>query len=85
MIKSNLKEIMEKLDVTYKELEEKTGISSQTITRARGDMISECRLSTLEIIAKALKVNTKDLYEEEKRKIEITGFILPVNPMFSGN
>ena len=66
MIKSNLKEIMERLDVTYKELEEKTGISSQTITRARGDMISECRLSTLETIAKALEVSTKDLYEEEK-------------------
>lgn len=52
MIKSNLKEIMERLDVTYKQLEEKTGVSSQTITRARGEMISECRLSTLETIAK---------------------------------
>ena len=56
MIKSNLKEIMERLDVTYKQLEEKTGVSSQTITRARGEMISECRLSTLETIAKALGV-----------------------------
>lgn len=68
MIKSNLKEIMERLDVTYKQLEEKTGISSQTITRARGDMISECRLSTLETIAKALGVSTKDLYEEKNEK-----------------
>ena len=65
MIKSNLKEIMERLDVTYKQLEEITGVSSQTITRARGDMISECRLSTLEVIAKALGVATKDLYDEE--------------------
>lgn len=65
MLKSNLKEIMERLNVTYKQLEEKTGISSQTITRARGDMISECRLSTLETIAKALGVSTKDLYDEE--------------------
>lgn len=68
MIKSNLKEIMERLDVTYKQLEEKTGISSQTITRARGDMISECRLSTLETIAKALGVSTKNLYEEKNEK-----------------
>ncbi|WP_288956761.1 helix-turn-helix transcriptional regulator [uncultured Desulfovibrio sp.] len=65
MIKSNLKEIMERLDVTYKQLEEKTGVSSQTITRARGEMISECRLSTLETIAKALGVSTKDLYDEK--------------------
>ena len=62
MIKSNLKEIMERLDVTYKHLEETTGISSQTITRARGEMISECRLSTLETIAKALGVMGKDFY-----------------------
>lgn len=68
MIKSNLKKIMEQLDITYKQLEEKTGISSQTITRARGDMISECRLSTLETIAKALGVTTKDLYDEENEK-----------------
>ena len=65
MIKSNLKEIMERLDVTYKQLEEKTGVSSQTITRARGEMISECRLSTLETIDKALGVSTKDLYDEK--------------------
>ena len=65
MIKSNLKEIMERLDVTYKQLEEKTGVSSQTITRASGEMISECRLSTLETIAKALGVSTKDLYDEK--------------------
>lgn len=69
MIRSNLKEIMERLDITYKQLEEKTGISSQTITRARGEMISECRLSTLETIAKALGVTTKDLYDEENEKI----------------
>ena len=56
---------MERLDVTYKQLEEKTGVSSQTITRARGEMISECRLSTLETIAKALGVSTKDLYDEK--------------------
>ena len=64
MIKSNLKKLMEQLGITYKQLEEMTGLSSQTITRARSDLISECRLSTLEAIAKALGVKTKDLYEE---------------------
>jgi DNA-binding Xre family transcriptional regulator len=68
MIKSNLKEIMVRLGVTYKQLEEKTGLSSQTITRARGDLISECRLSTLAVIAKALEINTKDLYEDNSQK-----------------
>lgn len=65
MIRSNVKNLMEKYGVPYAELEKKTGLSSQTITRARGDMISECRLSTLETIAKALGVTTKDLYDEE--------------------
>lgn len=68
MIKSNLKEIMERLDVTYKQLEEKTGLSSQTITRARGGMINECRLSTLATMARALGVTTKDLYDEDDQK-----------------
>ncbi len=65
-IKSNLKEIMDRLDVTYEQLEGETGLSSQTITRARGDMIRECRLSTLARIARALKVSTKDLYDEKR-------------------
>ena len=43
MLKSNFKEIVERFDMTYKEREERTGISSQTITRARGDMSSERR------------------------------------------
>ncbi len=66
-LKSNLKEIMQRLDVTYTQLEEKTGLSSQTITRARGDRISACRLSTLAAIAEVLNVSTKDLYDEENK------------------
>lgn len=65
MIKSNVKKLMDTLGVTYAQLEQKTGLSSQTITRARGHLISECRLSTLLSIAKALQVSTKDLYDEE--------------------
>ncbi len=64
MIKSNVKELMEAKGVTYVMLEEKTKLSSQTITRARGDMIRECRLSTLELIAKALDVKIRDLFSE---------------------
>lgn len=64
MVKSNVKEIMENKGITYIALEEKTRLSSQTITRARGDMIRECRLSTLELIAKALGVKIKDLFFE---------------------
>lgn len=64
MIKSNLKKIMEQAGVTYSMLEEATGLSSRTITRARGDKIIDCRLSTLHILARALGVSTKELYVE---------------------
>lgn len=65
MIKSNLKEIMNKLNVTYAQLEQMTGLSSHTVTRARNDSISSCTLLTLELIANALNVQIKDLFEEE--------------------
>lgn len=68
MIKSQIKEIMEEKEVTYVMLEKMTGFSSQTITRARGEMIRECRLSTLEAIAKALDVKICDLFEELPEK-----------------
>jgi DNA-binding Xre family transcriptional regulator len=55
---------MEKRKVTYAALEKMTGLSSQTITRARGELIRECRLSTLESIAKALGVSISELFEE---------------------
>lgn len=66
MIKSNVKELLDKLGITYTQLEQKTGLSSQTITRARSNLISECRLSTLEVIAEALNVSVKDLFDYEK-------------------
>lgn len=64
MIKSNIKKLMEEKGITYAAIEKATGFSSQTITRARGEMIRECRLSTLEAIAKALGVRICDLFEE---------------------
>lgn len=69
MLKSNIKKIMITKGVTYKELEEKTGLSSQTITRARSHLISECRLSTLWSIARALDVNVKDLFSDDTKNI----------------
>ena len=64
MIKSRIKELMEEKGMTYVMLEDLTKLSSQTITRARGDFIIECRLSTLETIAKALEVKISDLFTE---------------------
>lgn len=69
MLKSNIKMIMITKKVTYKELEEKTGLSSQTITRARSHLILDCRLSTLWSIAQALDVNVKDLFSDETKKL----------------
>ena len=64
MIESNVKNIMENMDITYAELESVTGLSSQTITRARSRRIREMNLETLETIAHALGVTVKDLFDE---------------------
>ena len=39
-------------------------LAPQAVQRARGPLIRECRLSTLEAIAGALGVKVKDLFEE---------------------
>ena len=64
MITSNIKEIMEDKGVTYVELERRTGLTNLTITRARGELIRECKLSTLEAIARALQVRVYDLFDD---------------------
>lgn len=64
MIVSNVKELMERRSITYVSLQETTGLDSKTITRARGELIRECRLSTLETIARALQVRIVDLFDE---------------------
>lgn len=64
MIQSNVKSIMEQKKITYVMLEKLTGLSSQTITRARGNRIRELSLDTLEMIALALDVSIKDLFDE---------------------
>ena len=64
MIVSNVKKLMEKKAITYVMLQEATGLDSKTITRARGELICECRLSTLETIAIALRVRIAELFDE---------------------
>ena len=70
MIYSKIKKIMEEKKVTTRAILTSTGISSQTLNRARGPLIRECRLSTLEAIAGALGVKVKDLFDEVEEKGE---------------
>lgn len=65
MIRSNLKEIMEKKKITLKAMVEHTGLAEMTLIRARRDQISQCQLCTLEVMAQYLGCKTKDLYEED--------------------
>lgn len=64
MFVSNVKKIMEERGITYARLEAVTGLSSQTITRARSPRIREMSLETLETIAHALGVSVKELFDE---------------------
>ena len=65
MIVSRAKEIMESKKVTLRGMMEGTGLANETILRARGKEIRQCKLCTLEIIAEYLGVKTKDLYDED--------------------
>ena len=65
MITSRVKEVMEGQGVTMRELVKRTGLSMQTVNRARGDLIGRCTLDTLATMATALGVKVKDLFEEE--------------------
>ncbi len=64
MLTSNVKKIMEKRGVTIRAMSEATGLSLETISRARKDHICLCRLNTLAIAAKFLECKVKDLFEE---------------------
>lgn len=66
MIASNVKQIMEKKKKTICGLANELQISDRTIKRARGPLISQCQLGTLEKIANALGVRLHDLYRVEK-------------------
>lgn len=65
MIKSNLTRIMQEKRITYRRLSELSGLAGETINRIRGGRIYDCKLSTLDAVAKALEVKIKDLFDEE--------------------
>lgn len=65
MFRSNVNQLLEEKGMSTYALAEKSGISRQSLFKARQDAgISECRLSTLARIARALEVGTKDLFDE---------------------
>ena len=53
----------EKTDVSASS--ELSGVAGETINRARGTLIYECKLSTLDALAKVLDANIKDLFDED--------------------
>jgi len=55
---------MEDKGVTIRNMVANTGISDNTILRARCSRINECRVYTLETIANYLGCKVKDLFEE---------------------
>jgi len=64
MITSNIKKIMEEKKFTVRAMNAATGLSLETINRARRPGINQCRLCTLEVIADFLECKVKDLFEE---------------------
>jgi lambda repressor-like predicted transcriptional regulator len=67
MLISRVKEKMEERGKTVLSLSVETQLATETIMRARDHRIRLCKLETLEVIAQALGVAVKDLFEEESR------------------
>ena len=65
MISSKIKELMEAQAVTVRDLATRTGLSNESIMRARDHRIESCSLSTLAVIAAALGCQVKDLFSEQ--------------------
>ncbi len=61
-MESYLPQIMKQKRINIYQLIELTGLSKETITRARDHRIQHCSLLTLKKIADALEVSTQDLY-----------------------
>ena len=64
MLSSNLDKIMIEKRVSFRDMVRKTGLSGETINRARKNKINCCTLKTLEKIAAYLKCDIKDLFDE---------------------
>ncbi|MDL2267996.1 helix-turn-helix transcriptional regulator [Desulfovibrio sp. OttesenSCG-928-G15] len=66
MFTSNVKRLMEEKKKTFQDVVSDSGLSRQTIHKARQDEgIAESRLSTIGRIAHALEVPVKDLFDGE--------------------
>ena len=65
MIKSNVREVMEKAGFSVRKLVAVTGLALGTVDRARGDLVVKCSLETLQTIAKACGCRVKDLFTED--------------------
>ena len=59
------RKLMKEKKLTYRRLAELSGVAGETINRARGTLIYECKLSTLDALAKVLDANIKDLFDED--------------------
>ena len=67
MIKSNLRYIMRKKNISLRKLAYSSGVAESTLLKVRESItIRNCKLSTLENISKALGCKISDLFEEEK-------------------
>jgi DNA-binding Xre family transcriptional regulator len=64
MITSNVRKMMEGKGITVRDMVAGAGLSDKTILRARCERINECRVYTLEAIAKFLGCKVKDLFDE---------------------
>lgn len=64
MITSNVKKLMDEKGIRIRQLVALSGLSDKTILRARSGHIVECRLYTLQTIAKFLECKVKDLFSE---------------------
>ncbi|GAB6038200.1 hypothetical protein JCM15519_27590 [Fundidesulfovibrio butyratiphilus] len=64
MIQGKVKQTMDAKGFSIRDLNKATGLSTNTIHRARGEQFTKCTLETLAVIAGALGVTTKDLYDE---------------------
>lgn len=65
LFRSKIDDLMWGNKVRVTELIRRTGLSAETVNRARkSETLSSCTLKTLHVIAQALGVKTKDLYEE---------------------
>ncbi len=63
-MRSNIKDIMTKKKVSMAALATMTGLSIETIRRARGKEIALCKLLTLSKIARALNVKVNSLFDD---------------------